>query len=884
MRYEKEYKSQIVFPLGGIGTGSIGLTGNGSFQDIEIFNCPNKGSGADFTHFAIKAERRGEVLDARILNTDLQPGYVGNLERPLYTGYGFGPDRGSMAGFPHFTEGGFEGAFPFAELDFAHENFPGKVKLTAFNPFIPTNPDDSSIPAAFFEITVNNDTNEELDYTICLSCNNYYTEGHGIHRFEQLGNFYGLHLSGAEDGEGEENDKNGKKETCKERGDLTVLTDADRVSYQEYWFRGSWFDAVSVFWKEFTAPGALQNRRYDGEQKTHRVFAEHDIGTLAAHVTVAAGAEKRVRFLLSWSLPVMRNTWQITDPALSGEEIKRRRTISWKNYYAVLFEDSRKSALYGMEHFERLYQATDSFRKLLYRSTLPPVVLDAVAANLAVLKSATCLRLEDGSFYGFEGTHAHMGSCEGSCTHVWSYAYGAAYLFPSLERSARTLEYTCSMQKNGGMGFRLQLPLGMPPTSHRPAADGQFGTVMRVYREYLLSGDKDWLSRLWPQMKRTIDFAWSSENPDQWDTEKTGLLTGRQHHTLDMELFGPSSWLSSMYLGGLKAAVNIAEVLFDEEALADYKAVLERGKKGLSRLFQGEYFIQEIDLTDRELLKRYEGGISEHSDEVSETYWNEESGQIKYQIGEGCAIDQVLGQWHCDLLGLGDLFKPEQVKSALQSIYRHNFIPCLREHANPCRIYGLNEESGTIICAYPDSSRRPHIPIPYAEETMHGYEYQAAAHMICRGLEKEGLDCVKAVRSRYDGRRRNPWNEMECGSNYARSLASYSLLLVYSGFCCDLHRGMIGFAPIHKQNARFFWSVDSGFGEICYEEGQIRLILAYGSLRVLRLAFREEKIRAVFYKTAADGELQVSGSYQNAEWQADREIMLKEGEELILVS
>lgn len=834
MEYKQEYKNEISFPLGGIGTGSIGLGGNGGFRDIEIMNKPNKGTAAEFTHFIIKAENDREVVDCRVLQTDLQTGYIGSLERETYTGYGFGPDRGSMAGFPHFQTGEFQGQFPIAKLDFAHAKFPGTVEMEAFNPLIPTKEDDSSIPAAFFAIHISNTTEETLHYSLGLSCNNYYDTGLARHAFftKDKGNY--LRLS------------NGGEKDNTQYGDLTIATDCEEVSCQEYWFRGSWFDHVSVFWQDFNRYGRLKNRTYLEKTDEHRVFQGRDIGTLAAHVTIAPHESKTVRFVLSWSMPYMNNTWQITHLGLGEEEIQKRRNQKWKNYYATLFKDSVESAAYGLENFERLYGETKKYVDIMYRSSLPKEVLDAVTANVSILKSTTCLRLEDGSFYGFEGTHAHMGSCEGTCTHVWSYAYALAFLFPKLERSARSLEYTQSMQENGGMGFRLQLPVGVGPTNHRAAIDGQYGTVLRVWREYLISGDKEWLSSIWEAVKKSIAFAWSTENPDKWDADRDGIPEGRQHHTLDMELFGANAWLAGMYLAGLQAGMCLAGVMEDKEALAEYEGIFKSGVEKLNtELFNGEYYIQKVDLYDKKILEGYEGGTSEHSQDAVQSYWNEETGQMKYQIGEGCSIDQVLGQWHADILGLGDIFVPEQVESALRAIYRYNYVPVMREHVNPCRIYAVNDESGTIICSYPAGCKKPAIPVPYAEETMHGFEYQAAAHMILRGMEEEGLSCVRAIREKYNGKRRNPYNEMECGSNYARSMASYALLLAYSGFKCDMAQGKMCFCPLHKGNSRFFWSVDSGFGEIIYDRKKITLYVALGSLALHTLELSVDSITKV---------------------------------------
>lgn len=202
-----------------------------------------------------------------------------------------------------------------------------------------------------------------------------------------------------------------------------------------------------------------------------------------------------------------------------------------------------------------------------------------------------------------------------------------------------------------------------------------------------------------------------------------------------------------------------------------------------------------------------------------DAYWNEEHQEIKYQIGEGSSIDQVLPQWHADLYGLGDLYDPAQVKSASAAIYKYNYIPEMGKVYNPCRIYCLNDEGGLVICAWPAPNglpaQKPLIPAPYSQETMNGFEYSAAIHMIMLGLVDEGMTCIEAVRKRYDGERRNPWNEFECGNNYARSMASYALLNAFAGFQFDMVNQSIGFNPVRPKDGHFrcFWSLDSGWGE-----------------------------------------------------------------------
>jgi uncharacterized protein (DUF608 family) len=318
-------------------------------------------------------------------------------------------------------------------------------------------------------------------------------------------------------------------------------------------------------------------------------------------------------------------------------------------------------------------------------------------------------------------------------------------------------------------------------------------------------------------------------------------MEGRQHHTLDMEMFGENAWLSGLYLGGLKAGANIARALGDEAATQEYERIFESGREKLNReLFNGEYFIQKIDLTDRTVLGPYASGAkSLQNQDIYAAYWNDEKKEILYQIADGCGIDQVLAQWHANLIGLGEIFDHDKAVSALKSIYKHNFVPSMREHFNPCRLYALNNEAGSIICAWPKETKLPAITIVYAEETMHGFEYQAAIHMIQEGMVEEGLRMVSAVRERYDGEKRNPWNEIECGSNYARSMASYALLLAFSGFKYDVPRGLIGFNPIGDPDKfQSLWSLDGGWGRVAFEKDRVRLTLEGGAIpvRTLELA------------------------------------------------
>lgn len=800
--YTKETTREIAFPLGGIGTGCISLAGNGALVDWEVRNRPNKGSCNGFSHIAVKASQAGVLLDARVLNGDFQGSRMGQYMQKDFSGYGYGPRKETMAGFPHFASHTFRGEFPVAQIAFADEHFPGDVTLTAFNPFIPLNDRDSSIPAALFEIKFCNPTAQEIEYSVCFSVGNLFEQG-AVNRYAQTGGYPCIELT--------------QESTCPgdpSYGDLCVATDTSDCSYQEYWYRGSWSDGLETFWRNFTGHHTFPHRSYG----TPGVF---DMASLCAHVCAAPGSNAHIRFVLTWNFPTNSNYW---DPAPAGQP------NTWKNYYATLFAGSRESAAYCLSNWERLYTQTMQFHDALFGSTLPEEAVEAVSANLAVLKSPTVLRLEDGSFYGWEGVHEKAGSCEGTCTHVWNYAYALPFLFPSLERSIRELDYHYNLEDSGRMQFRMRLPLGRERHQFRACVDGQMGGIIKTYREWKISGDSEWLKKLWPSVKKSLEYAWSAENEDGWDANCDGVLEGRQHHTLDMELFGPSAWLQGFYLAALKAGAEMAEYCGEPHNAARYRALYAKGKAWTeTHLFNGKYYVQHIDLKDKQLLSPYPA-------DAQHVYWNEEAQEIKYQIGEGCEIDQVCAQWHANLCGLGEIFDKQHLHAALNSLYENNFRPSMREVYNPWRLFCLNDEAGTVMCDYPEGAHKPAIPIPYCQETMTGFEYALAALMISEGMIKQGLELVRAIRSRYDGTLRNPWNEIECGSNYARSMASYSLIPTLSGFTFDMVQHEIGFAPrIQQDTFRCMWSVDAAWGVVSFRADGFLLHVVAGALPLASL-------------------------------------------------
>lgn len=758
-----ESATAVAFPLGGIGTGNVSLGARGELRDWEIFNRPDKGSVLPNTFFAIRAQVEGREAVSRVLEGRLQP--------PHTLSHGYHPT--TAAGLPRLSKAVFRGEYPFAHVAFKDPTLPVQVELEAFTPLVPLNPEDSGIPCAVLTYTVTNRADRPVVLTLVGSLTNPVGNvqldpfgnvlpneyGKTVNTYRNEGALRGLYMSAE-----------GLEPNSQHYGNLSLVTDYPDVTVKPAWLRGGWWDFLQEFWDDLSSDGLLTDLGY-GEPGTHP-----DTGSLGLVGTLEPSASKAFRFMITWFFPNRPDSWQQGSDRLT------------RNHYATRFGDAWEVARYAFDEMPRLRSATECFHDALFSSTLPPYVLDAVSANIVPVRSNTCFWLEDGRFFGWEGCFDDNGCCPGSCTHVWSYAYTVAFLFPSLEREMRRIEFAVETEDDGFMNFRTFQTFGEEfvwqwgEQKPEAAVDGQMGSVLRAYREWQLSGDKGWLSAIWPGIRSAIIYA-----SNNWDTDGDGILDGRQHNTYDIDFYGPNPLSSIYFLAGLRAVEELAQVMDEPEMAQRCRKTFEATSGRLNQLlWNGEYYVQLLDDVDA----------------------------YRYQHGKGCLSDQLLGQLHARVLGLGDLLPSGHVRMALQSIHKYNFRKNFHDHANCQRTYVLNDESGLILCSWPVGGR-PRFPFVYSDEVWTGIEYHVAAHLIYEGLREEGLEIVRAVHARHDGVRRNPWDEVECGHHYARSMSSWALLLALSGAQCNLGYNELSFAPALSPGATTFktlWSTGRAWG------------------------------------------------------------------------
>ncbi len=228
-------------------------------------------------------------------------------------------------------------------------------------------------------------------------------------------------------------------------------------------------------------------------------------------------------FLVTWYFPNRVNGWNAAAPD---------RPPTTRVRYGGRFADAWAVAQNVAAQLARLETVTVSFRDALFGSTLPPAVLDALSANIVVARSNTCFWLADGRFFGWEGCFDRGGSCHGNCTHVWNFAQTLAFLFPSLEISMLRTAFLDEVDESGKMRFRSEVPFGTVFSLPHAAADGQLGMVIRLWRAFLLTGDRALLAEVWPNVQKMLRYALET-----WDTDGDGVLDGQQHTGYDIEFY-----------------------------------------------------------------------------------------------------------------------------------------------------------------------------------------------------------------------------------------------------------------------------------------------------------------------------------------------------------
>jgi uncharacterized protein (DUF608 family) len=774
-------------------------------------NHPSKGLSSGLTFLACRVAGPQTPVQARLLE-----GALFNEEVEGQEG-----SRVALAGLPRFAQCEFEATYPFGRVLLADQHFPVRASVEVFNPLVPGDEELSGLPIAAVRVSLESVSDEPLECSVMFSAEALI--GHsGRDRGllsrpsasprTELG-LVGYLLSDEVFGRDEE-----------EWGTLAAAVLGEGAWVGPSWEIGKWNQGLGTMWRGYVETGEPVAGTFGVEGGSPGAdYGPAVAATLGAHRALGPHERAEVEFLLGWHFPNRRSWVWAPRPGPAGAA--GPDTVG--NFYTKGFADAWDVLRHQVGRLADLRRVTEQFVSSFWSSDLSPAVKEVALFNLSTLRSQTFFRTADGTPLGWEGCLDNVGSCLGSCTHVWNYELATAFLFASMARQMREVEYLHATGDDGAMSFRVMLPLARAQEYPHVAADGQFGCVVKLFREWRLSGNDEWLNRLWPACRRSIEFAWIKGG---WDEDRDGVAEGAQHNTMDIEYYGPNPEVQTWYLAALKAATVMAEAAGDGEFAKTCREMFAAGAASTEALlFNGGYYQQKV---------MPPGDFSKVAPRLRHTNMGaQDPNNPEFQVEDGCLVDQLLGDTYGRLVGLGGVLDTGHVAAALDSIHRLNYVEDFGDWTNFKRTYAVHGERGHIVLSYPNGL--PEHPMPYWSEVWTGLEYVYALGLVQAGERELAEDVVKAARERFSGGRRNPFDEMECGHHYARAMSSWGLVVALTGFDYDGRRGVMSFAEA-PQTARWFWSSGASWGMLAQTveasgARRVQLEVVHGSVRVERV-------------------------------------------------
>jgi non-lysosomal glucosylceramidase len=739
-----------------------------------------------------------------------------------------GPDPLADARWPRVRGTVLRAAYPIAEVTF-EDDWPVDVVLEAVTPFVPLDEEASALPVALFTLSVTNRFTHDIHgWWLATLQNTVGWDGVTLIRGNRCAVLGGNVNTAAElsGGTAVLMTNPATQADAPGAGSMALWTPGPAVVQPEVDDVDTAFAFVDGL--KLLSPVVLEDWSDDAVRRAtaavRPVVTRPDrpsaagstwAGALAVPLHVRPGETVSRRVAFAWHFPN-----RLADFDRFGDSDRAGARAPWiGNHYATRFADAADVVAAVADQGDDLMARTRRWVDALQSSSLPPVVVDVLAAQPSLIRSPTTFQSADGHFLGFEGVLGEStlnwngnagGSCPLNCTHVWNYEQAVSRLFPRLERTMREVDWEVLQAPEGYLPHRVLLPLDGPqlhgrpiggPT--RPALDGMLGTVLKTYREVRQGAGVPWLARYLPHARALMDYVTRT-----WDPDDTGVLTGDQPVTHDISLTGANMFIGALWLASLRAMQEMVTLVDGAGAeaarLGDRFASASKAYDSL--LWNGEFYAQP------------ESGSS-----------------AAYDYGAGCLSDQLFGQWWAHQLDLGHLLPVEHVRLALAAVVRHNLRAGFRGFEHGYRVFADADDTGLLVCTWPHGGR-PNVPIRYADEVWTGVEYQVAAHCFYEGLTDEGLRVLEGLRGRYDGTRRNPYNEIECGDHYARAMAGWSVLEPFTGSGYDAVSGRL---TLGRDVARYPLMAVTGWGVVDVEADRITLTCREGTIAVRELVARD---------------------------------------------
>lgn len=836
--YRNDELRAIAMPLGGIGTGQVALGGDGGLRQWQLFNQSYHLAFVPDSFFAIRAGETPAPMGGitRILQSEAVLA-LPRVDTPLINDdHVPAQQRALVKRFGGVDKTAFTGAYPFARIEYRHESLPVDVSLEAFSPFVPLNSRDSSIPAVAFSFTLRNPGPNPVWGALAATLKNVVgwdtispIEGNACPCFG--GNVNSTVREGTRTSLVME--RLGLSWDDPHRGQLALSTESDAPFVLPDWSdAGEFIGALQrldldsqtlAMAPDLVTPAGVQKMRARRSSELGRSVQPppsppgHTVnGGMAIPFFLGPGEESTMRFVLSWSFPNFYVNYDQPTPNFREELTRSRLWLG--TAYSTRYGNAIEAAADLFTRWDDLHARSLAWSETVLSASLPVWLTEFLAAQGALIRSPTVFQTADGKLYGFEGTQGastsmlgwkgYGGSCPLNCTHVWTYEQALSRLFPDLERTMRETDFDYVQAPEGYIPHRTLLPLfvkqlwGSPiggPTN--PALDGMLSSVLKTWREIKQGAGFDWAARYWPNVRRLMEYIRTT-----WDPDDDGVLEGEQPNTYDIAFYGTNMLIGSLWLAALRAAEAYARLQGEDNYADQLAALFRRGSEAYDRqLWNGEYYIQTLGPDD----------------------------PVEQQYLTGCLADQLIGQWWAHQLDLGYILPENHVKSALRSILRFNLRQGFDGYDPEERAFANGDDAGLLIIAWP-AGGRPDRPTRYHDEVWTGIEYQVAAHCIYEGMVDEGLALMEAARKRYDGVKRNPYNDIECGDHYARAMAGWTVLEALAGYRYNALDQSLTFQPaIDTAPFAAPFVAGTGWGAASIDpKGTASLTLAYGNLRI----------------------------------------------------
>ena len=797
--YEGAALKTIGMPVGGVACGQIYLGGDGHLWKWDIF-------------------RASGPFNYNSPNYSKPP----SSDSKIKQGFAVSVNQGAETKVHPLSSGGFEkitfrGEYPVARVNYSDSKIPLSVTLEAYTPFIPLNLDDSSYPATVFSYRLKNTGTQMLHVTLAgWLMNAVQPEIHdaSVTRCFEVKHGKGcLSLSGSsqkgnpivttdvpvansvQQAKGDGKKPPVRKPQAPPPADRGIGTMSLNLLNDE----GMSLATADAGTAESPSDVLARLTAKNAPATASRPGSENLIGALGRSLTLKPGQEKDVTFVMAWHFP-----------SYEGFQTRIKDRGQDKRYYAKRFNVSTDVAEHIAANIGRLAGDTMLWNKTWYDSSLPYWFLDRTFLTIDTLASQTVHRFDSGRIWAWEGVNC----CPGTCQHVWQYAQGAARIFPEFERSLReSVDFGIAWKPDGAMAHRAEF-------GQEVFMDGFLGTILRTYREHQTSKDDAYLKRIWPKVRKSIEYAMSQPGGDQ------GVLTGSQRNTLDAEWAGSIAWISSLYISALRAGQAMAVEMGDAEFAEKCSRIAELGSRRLiETLYNGEYLIH---IPDPEKPKLTNSNI-------------------------GCHIDQTMGQAFAFQLGLPRIIPKKESISCLESIWKYNFTPDCGGYRKESKIpdgrwYAMAGEAGVLMTTFPkggaDRAKGTKGCPKYFNEVWSGQEHQVAGHMIAEGLVEKGLAVIRSIHDRHNAKIRNPYNEVECEDHYSRAMSSYGAYLAACGFEYHGPKGHIGFMPkLKPEDFKAAFTAAEGWGSYSQkiDGGKLNaeIVVRWGKLSLKTIALQD---------------------------------------------